>query len=130
MNKADTSNMKARFETSKKFLRDGLKQSRKIVWAAKRRVILDVWIHFIRLLLNIKCRKRFMTQIPATGYQNFLTDVRYSAQTGCKEFPIRKNESDGQFLLVNDDEEGKLHVCKISYLLSILGKLCVKRLTI
>lgn len=42
--KADAFDMNARFTTTNKFLTEELEQSPEMVWAAKRRTMMDVWI--------------------------------------------------------------------------------------
>lgn len=107
--------MKASFALTNKFLTEGLKQNPVFLWAAKRRVMFNLWIVWIATLLNLNCNELFKTRIPATGGWDLLTGAECSAQTGHNDFRVIKNASPRYVFLINGDEASELYVCKGTY---------------
>lgn len=104
--------MKTRFTTTNKLLKEGLEQSIEMVWGAKHRIIMDLWIGRIRTLLNSNCDEQLKTWNLATGGQYLLTGAKCSVQTGQKDFPVRKNGSTIYLFLLNGDDEGNFYIRK------------------
>lgn len=88
-----------------------LEQNFELVWAAKRRAVVNVRIGWVPMMLNLDCNDRFRTWIPASERRYLHTRDRRSAQTGRKDIKTRKNASPGYLFLINGDEKVKLYGC-------------------
>lgn len=105
----------SRFTSTRRLLMHLFERSTDLVWVAKRRAVLDVWLCCIASLLNLYEGKNSKMRIPATGGRFLITGADCKAQLGHNDMIVRRGASPGYFFIANGPEEGKLYVCKGSH---------------
>ena len=91
-------------------------ESKKNVWAARARSLLDTYLGIVLAMMDISERGKYRISIPQSGGRFIVTGKDVGDQIPHNDFHPKENQSHVYFVIVTGFKAATLHVCPGSHL--------------